>query len=273
LRRLLKFWPSVKAEAAPPPQAQRGDTWTNPKDHAKMVFIPAGEFVMGTTPAQVEELLRGFPDWKREGFANEQPAHVVYLDAYWIDKTEVTNAQFARFVRETGYKAEGGWQEEDGKEQHPAVKVSWNDAVAYAQWAGKRLPTEAEWEKAARGEEGRVWPWGNVWEETRCNFRGRADGYGGTAPVGSFPQGASPYGCLNMAGNVWEWCADWYEADYYGNSPERNPAGPPSGEKRVLRGGSWIISYPNFVRCAYRYSFDPRLGHGSYGFRCAKTPR
>jgi iron(II)-dependent oxidoreductase len=241
------------------------------KDGAEMILIPAGEFLMGTSEYQIIELLRQFPDWKREWFADEQPQHRVYLDDFYIDKYPVTNAQFEQFVKATGYKAEGDWRKyyKKGKEKHSVVCVSWNDASAYCKWAGKRLPTEAEWEKAARGTDGRIWPWGNVWDKSKCNSR--EGGPGTTTLVGSYPAGASPYGVMDMAGNVWEWCADWYDKDYYAHSPQRNPQGPSSGNWRVVRGGSWVVS-PIDARAAARDGVVPDSRYLNDGFR-GSSPR
>ncbi|MBM3235344.1 formylglycine-generating enzyme family protein [Candidatus Poribacteria bacterium] len=241
-------------------------TIINPVDGAEMILIPAGEFIMGTSDEQIEELLRQFPDWNREWFADEQPQHSVIVDGFYIDKYLVTNAQFEQFVKATGYKAEGDWWKcyTQGKEYHPVVTVSWNDANAYCNWAGKRLPTEAEWEKAARGTDGRIWPWGNAWDKSKCNSRD--GGPGTTTPVGSYPAGASPYGVMDTAGNVWEWCADWYDEKYYTSAPNRNPQGPSVGTYRVLRGGSWY-SNPNDARAAYRVGLIPDGRGISSGFR------
>jgi len=224
-----------------------------------MAYIPAGEFIMGSPEG--------------EGSNDEQPQHRVYLDAYFIDIYEVTNAQFAQFVTATGYQGEGDWRKyyTSGKEKHPVVNVTWNDANAYCQWAGKRLPTEAEWEKAARGTDGRRYPWGNEWAPSKCNAAGSADGYERTAPVGSFPASASPYRVMDMAGNVWEWVADWYDKNYYRRSPQRNPQGPGSGSGCVLRSGSWE-SEPVDVRAANRGWYQADLSSNDWGFRCALSP-
>ncbi|NPV85717.1 MAG: SUMF1/EgtB/PvdO family nonheme iron enzyme [Anaerolineae bacterium] len=274
---------------------QAGEVRVREADGMEMVYVPAGVFWMGSEEG--------------EGDEDEHPRHEVYLDAYWIDRTEVTNAKFAKFVAETGYRTDaenagggfvfmeesGSWEWVEGAdwqhprgpssginglEEHAVVQVSWNDAAAYCQWAGGRLPSEAEWEKAARGTDGRKYPWGDG-DVTggRANFadrnlgvgwadQGEDDGYKYTAPVGSYPEGASPYGALDMAGNVWEWVADWYDANYYANSPRENPKGPSSGEYRVLRGGSWLIDVSD-VRAAGRDWGAPSFTSSSLGFRCA----
>jgi len=245
-------------------------TWQ--KDGKTMVLVPAGEFLMGTSDAQIEALAKD-TGWPRDqcGDADEQPQHKVYLDAFYIDKTEVTNAEYKRFVDATGHRAPDHWtngQIPAGLENHPVVNVSWEDAAAYAQWAGKRLPTEAEWEKAARGTDGRLFPWGNnAWGLANT----RESGPHTTTPVGSYPDYASPYGCLDMAGNVWEWCADWYDSGYYGRSPARNPKGPDSGSYRVLRGGSWYGSRAG-ARAAIRLGVYPGDRYVSVGFRCGVSP-
>ncbi len=234
-----------------PPKAARGE------DGAEMVLVPAGEFVMGS-----------------EESGNEKPRHRVYLDGFYIDKFEVTNAlykpflQSARRNQSAGRDAPSDWSNSRfNGESQPVVGVTWHDADAYCTWAGKRLPTEAEWEKAARGTDGRKYPWGDQWDASRANSN--ESKLGKTAPVGSYAGGVSPYGAHDMAGNVWEWVADWYDPDYYQRSPERNPTGPDSGRTRVLRGGSWLYE-PFGLRTASRFSFTPGFRGNLIGFRCAR---
>ncbi|MCS6805249.1 MAG: formylglycine-generating enzyme family protein [Acidobacteriota bacterium] len=248
----------------------------------EMVRIPAGYFLMGS------DLL---------GEA-EKPVHRVYLDEYYIGKFEVTNAQYKAFCDATGYVYPGAEWYPDAiqngeaefrlKPNHPVVAVNWNDAVAYCQWLSKvtgkkyRLPTEAEWEKAARGGlEGRMYPWGdeavdaggcyraNVGSESDNDRIRKRDGFLYTSPVGSFlPNG---YGLYDMAGNAWEWCQDRYDEHYYQWSPEVNPKGPDTGERRVLRGGSWWGG-PRRLPCAARHWNYPLIRYASTGFRVAMTP-
>jgi len=218
----------------------------------KMIHIPPGKFMMGSN----------------DGRDNEKPLHEVDLDGYWIGKYEVTFGQYDRYCGETGKKKPGdkGW----GGENQPVINVSWDDATAYCDWLSKKtgltfqLPTEAQWEKAARGSRGFQYPWGNDFDRTKCNSV--ESGLKQTMPVGSFHSGKSPYGCMDMAGNVWEWCADWYDADYYKNSPAKNPQGPLAGVYRALHGGSWG-SESVLLRCAARYGDDPRGGLLYGGFR------
>jgi len=220
-----------------------------------MVWVPAGEFLMGSTDAD------------NEADTDEKPQHKVYLDGYWIYKTEVTVAQYRKFCQATGRQMppEPEWKWQD---THPIVNVTWDDAAAYAQWAGAALPTEAQWEKAARGPDGRLYPWGNDWDGAKCVNSARGNAPGGTKPVGGMPAGASPYGCLDMAGNVWEWCADWYDGSYYKNTPSGNPTGPATGTARVVRGGSWGNTISDFFRAAGRYRPTPEGRNDYLGFRC-----
>jgi formylglycine-generating enzyme required for sulfatase activity len=220
-----------------------------------MVEIPAGSFTMGTDS--------GSPD--------ESPAHQVDVPAFQLDTFEVTNADFAAFTQATDYQTDAEkkqasrtWRDEygEGKDNHAVVRVTWNDALAYCEWLGKRLPSEAEWEKAARGPDGFVYPWGNDWDPTKANVK--ESGLRGTAAVGSYPPNG--YGLADMAGNVWEWTGDWYQA-YPGNTaPDQF-----YGEKfRVVRGGGWFEEAPQLV--AYnRNAADPNAtANDDLGFRCAK---
>ena len=246
----------------PTPTMGIGSTWTRPADGMVMVYVPEGTFTMGSDKSDYYSY----------------PAHNVFLDAYWIDQTEVTNAMYAlcesagacdppniisSYLR-TFY---GNLQYAD----YPVNYVSWNDAQVYCAWAGARLPSEAEWEKAARGADGRIYPWGNSsptcsllnyhpWKGSHC--------VGYTTAVGSYSAGASPYGVLDMAGNVWEWVNDWYVSNYYSQSP-KNPTGPASGVYRVLRGGSWNYDEPE-ARSANRGKGVPDISNHDIGFRCAR---
>ncbi|MBI3800775.1 MAG: SUMF1/EgtB/PvdO family nonheme iron enzyme [Deltaproteobacteria bacterium] len=202
--------------------------------------------------------------------SDEKPGRKVSLDAYSIGKYEVTVAEYRRCVEAGGKGCTSpgsgeicNWGKE-GHEDHPINCVDWNQAQGYCQWAGKRLPTEAEWEKAARGTDGRVYPWGNQWEAKRANVDGS-----GTAAVGSYSAGVSPYGSYDMAGNVLEWVQDWYAEDYYRRGPVKNPKGPANGEYKVVRGGSWFPG-PRGVRVSYRSGGDSGGRVGSLGFRCAQ---
>jgi len=244
------------------------------------IYIPAGWFTMGSEDS--------------DAYDDEKPEHRVYLDGYYISKYEVTNAQYCAFLNAYGnsyqghecidlddedcqiYYSNGRYYVESGYENYPVIEVTWYGAKAFCEYYGWRLPTEAEWEKAARGTDKRKYPWGNRWRCGYCNFadvntdcewsdKNCDDGYKYTAPVGSYPHGASPYGCMDMAGNVWEWCNDWYDEDYYENSPDHNPQGPSSGSYRVIRGGSWNRS-ASCIRCAARGG-TPSGGWSDVGFR------
>ena len=246
------------------------------KDVTKMVLIPAGEFEMGSSI--------GDPD--------ERPVHTVNVDAFYIGMYEVTNAQYKEFVDATGHESPVYWKYSNYNEPNqPVVGVTWEDANAYAKWAGKRLPTEAEWEKAARGGLiGKKYAWGdsstppsgagNFADETAKKvFRkwdiisGYDDGFSHPAPVGCFD--SNGYGIYDMMGNVWEWCADWYDSGYYSKSPKDNPKGPAAGAEHVLRGGSWF-SDKDYLRVSNRYNYNPSYTMKcscNIGFRCAKDAK
>ena len=222
----------------------------------------------------------GVPKGDRDGGRDEYPNHEVMLDAYYIDKYEVTNGRYRKFVRATGHRppqhlkdpSRNLWQGTVMPESiadRPVINVDWFDAEAYCKWAGRRLPTEAEWEKAARGTDDRRFPWGNV-EPTHkhLNFNQRWQGEKTLMPVGSYEAGKSPFGVYDMAGNVWEWVADWYDAYYYEKSPARNPKGPATGTHKVLRSSGWEVETP-LVRSVTRVMSDPLNRNHSTGFRCA----
>jgi formylglycine-generating enzyme required for sulfatase activity len=247
--------------------------------HDEMVKIPAGTFLMGSDK-KVD----------RNAYQPEFPQRRVYLDAYEIDKYEVTTVQFLKFVLATDRKPLIDWQYEGGNFQetmanHPVMHVSWFDADAYCRWAGKRLPTSAEWEKAARGEDGRIYPWGNEPAGlSRANFgrtglsgpvRDRPERlllYPPIISVDKYDNGVSPYGVFQLAGNVAEWTADWYDPHYYKTAPDRNPKGPEKGTQRAFRGGGWIDSTPS-VRPAQRNGTDPNTKMNWLGFRCARNAK
>jgi formylglycine-generating enzyme required for sulfatase activity len=248
-----------------PVQAQQQEI--KGKDGAPMVLVPAGEFPMGSD----------------EGGDDEKPVHRVFLDDYYIDRYEVTVEQYAKFLKARGMNEPPMWlaMDEPHHQKRPVVNVDWLDASNYCKWAGKRLPTEAEWEKAARGTDGRVYPWGNdPPDPLRANYgKKQWNNHAALVPVGGLKDGKSPYGIYEMAGNVWEWVSDWYDPNYYTTSPSRNPNGPESGKYRVLRGGSWDFA-PENLRSSRRdfnipssHDYDsPSYRNFNSGFRCAKNP-
>ena len=251
-------------------------TLLNPKDNAALVLIPAGQFLMGSDP-------ENDPDW----WGAEGPMHRVALDDFWVYQTEVTNAMYQLCAEEKAcpkpeYSHSATRDEYYGSstyDQYPVIQVSWVHATSYCRWAGGRLPTEAEWEKSARGTDSRLFPWGNLspsgeylnFCDSNCTASHKDnsydDGYRDTAPVGSYPHGVSPYGVLDVAGNVWEWTRDWFDETYYQISPQENPLGPASGTTRVVRGGSWF-NPDSGVRTVARASYEPDLYFESVGFRC-----
>jgi len=245
-----------------------------------MVLVPAGEFIMGMSADDAfKECQKYIGDkCQREWYTCEEPVHKVYLDAYYIDKYEVTQAEYGQCVAAGECPANEKQEGFTGTRQ-PVVGVTWDDARSYCSWVGKRLPTEAEWEKAARGPDGRMYPWGNEFDGKRANFcdknctynwalKDLDDGFAKTAPVGSYPRGASPYGALDMAGNANEWVADWYQENYYRQTPDRNPRGPDTGTSRVFRGGGWLNS-PSLLHLADRDNTNPSKRAMNIGFRCA----
>jgi formylglycine-generating enzyme required for sulfatase activity len=253
-----------------------------------MVYVPRDTFAMGSDDDEVDYALQvcseGVGDCERATFEDEQPVHTVTLDDFWIDRTEVTNAQYRNCVEAGVCEAPTlcDWgepmYEDASKADHPVVCVDWFNADAYCLWVGGRLPTEAEWEYAARGPGGYRYPWGDTFDCWRGNFDDETlldditvpggegcDGYEMTAPVGSFADGASWFGALDMSGNVWEWVNDWY--GQYPSLPQTNPAGPDTGEAKVMRGGSWFAIRGD-VRSMYRSVDEPFYTGHDAGFRC-----
>ena len=254
------------AVAASPSSAQldrlrKSKTLERPFIASPVVEIPAGEFIMGIDGTQALE--------------DERPAHRVWLDAFSIDLHEVTTAQYAQFLASETRQAPWQWETID-LPQHgdrPVIGVDWHDAEAYCRWKGQRLPTEAEWEKAARGTDGRLYPWGNeVPTGQLANFAlGARFSYNQVLlPVRSFESGKSPYGLYQMAGNAYEWVQDWYATGYYEIAPEKNPQGPGEGQFKVLRGGSWS-DLPKYLLTYSRFKLLPETRNSYAGFRCAKS--
>ena len=236
----------------------------NARDGSVMVYVPEGEFTMG------------------DGKDKDCPKHRATLSAYWIGVYAVTNAQYLRFVETTGHRVpdHSDWNSAPAiwkgrgfppeKADHPVVCVSWDDATAYAKWSGCALPTEAQWEKAARGPGGLIYPWGNDWDANKCR---QSENHGNemTSAVSGYPQGVSEYGTYGQSGNVWEWCADWYDSGYYAQSPARDPRRGPKGSSDLSRrGGCWWLNGPASVRGARRSGCDPGNGHADLGFRLVR---
>lgn len=240
------------------------------QDGAAMVLIPAGPFTMGSN----------------DGLPNERPEKKVALDAYSIDQYEVTLSLYRKFLEAAKHDSPPTWDDEAATTlgDRPAIGMKWADAAAYCKWAGKRLPTEAEWEKAARGTDGRRYPWGQMqpfvdianynrgtWVSEAVTLVGVTTGLEGMSVRHGLKEGGkSPFGLAHMAGNAAEWVADWYDREYYQKSPEKNPTGPASGDKRVLRGGSWA-DLPTALRVTARFSAEPDFEDRTIGFRCAKS--
>lgn len=237
-----------------------------------MVAVPAGEFIRGSDKVDAEHQGNEFGSTK-PWYLDEHPQQKMSLPLFYIDRYEVTNGQYKAFIDATRTRPPGYFYIRSvppGRENHPVTDISWYEADHYCTWAGKRLPTEAEWEKAARGTDGREFPWGNTYDNKKLNAGD--SGYGDIMPVGSFKAGASPYGAMDMSGNVWEWTADWYQP-----YPGSTYTSPNFGEKqKVFRGGGWggqgHYSLPLFYRTSYRSSIPPEESYADLGFRCAKSP-
>ncbi len=247
--------------------------------YSEMNLIPEGEFTMGYA----------IDNDKSWGDTDEEPVHKVFLNEYWIDRYEVSSEEFARFLNDKQKDVvryidlgpavmvenrDGSYQPRDGYSSYPVNRVSWFGADAFCRWKGKRLPTEAEWEKAARGEDQRIFPWGNDYPHNDfVTFRRKFSKlkFEALEPVDSMERGQSPYGLHHMAGNVWEWVADWYEDHYYQDSPRENPQGPETGISKVLRGGNWYYK-AYYMRTTYRFNERPEKFNVWQGFRCARSP-
>ncbi len=298
-------WSSCKARV-------RADDSSGGVYPGQMVYVPAGSFLMGNSGVGNDGVYYWY--WSS---SNELPQHSVYLSGYWIGKYEVTRGEYRQFMNAGGYSHQAYWSSEGWSwkvsnsrtepsdcwaasqdwyggrpftqtDNHPVVAVSYYEAEAFCNWAGGHLATEAQWEKAARwtGTHPNVYPWGGVWDPEKCNnwYDTNPAGGGGpyryqTAPVGSYPSGVSPYGCQDMAGNVWEWCKDWYGSNYYSQTPSggwNNPQGPTSGSYRVQRGGGWSSAGndndDDLDRCAYRICDGPYISWNGFsvGFRIAR---
>jgi formylglycine-generating enzyme len=246
---------ATPSESLDPSQASREEPVRE-----EMIVIPAGPFIRGTD----------------HGGFDEQPQRTLVLDAFALDRYEVTNFQYQQFVKVTGHRKSGpparyakNMSKMQGVNQ-PVVYVSWEDADSYCHWKGKRLPTEAEWEKAMRGSDGRLWPWGNVEQPNGANWARVQDGHDVSASVGAFQTDKSPYGVMDGAGNVMEWVADWYAERYFEEAPERNPPSPDHGVFRVLRGGGYATTGAD-IRITSRSKMVPDFRDEAIGFRCASS--
>jgi len=286
----ITLTPTSTPTPTPLPKPMIGSVLQSDVDGMKMVFIPGGTFLQGSTEEEIdlifEECKAFYENCNQEPFEVEFPQHEVDLDPFWIDQTEVTIGTYLKCVADgsclepapRGYYAYAGYFDNPEYENYPVIFINWQDASDYCAWAGRRLPTESEWELAARGTEGWQYPWGNspvrgdLVNYRDINYAGvyndllQDDGYNRLAPVGSYPDGASFYGALDMAGNVWEWVSDWYDL-YPGGNPNASDL---FGQKeRVIRGGAWDIFFPE-LRSPYRYSAEPEESlWRSLGFRCA----
>lgn len=283
-----------------------------------MLLIPVGSFLMGSTQENIDKLLELDTNIEAKRLQNEIPQREVFMDAYFIDKYPVTNAEFKKFIESDGYTKKDFWSDDGwkyiSKTNHsesddlkdivkadndcPVTNITWYEAEAFAKWVGKRLPTEAEWEKAARGTDGRTYPWGNEFDKTMLNCS--EEEHKKATPVSQYSKGKGVYDCVDMVGNVWEWTTDWYDSKYFSSAPNKNPQGPDKAEEspyfgkpenvgisiydmdsstgseeltgcKVIRGGSWNGSGLIHVRCANRDYDEPTFKNDTIGFRCAKS--
>jgi formylglycine-generating enzyme len=260
------------------------------ENYSDMALIPKGNFYMGSSFQETTQYYNSCKKLDKAcklwWFRDERPRHTVYLKEYWIDRYETTNADYMGFVLATGARSalDNSCETKGCKDgnlwdgisfpkaisKQPVIQVSWHDAEAYCRWRGKRLPTEAEWEKAARGPSGKLYPWGNeLVSSDHAVYKKKWQGVRTLSPVGTHPKGDSTYGIHDMTGNVWEWVSDWYQLDYYRNSPLRNPQGSLDGKYKIVRGGSWINN-PDTLHSAFRRWSFPEVRFNDTGFRCAK---
>jgi len=259
------------------------------RSNSPMTRVPVGTFKMGSSFVENKRHLKKCLNYDKScelwWFNDEYPDRLIFLDSYWIDIYEVTNEKYLEFVLATGHrfaldetcdsdKCRDGnlWQGASFPpriERQPVTQVSWSDADAYCRWRGKRLPSEAEWEKAARGPSGNIYPWGSGSPKNRATYGRKWRGVFTMTDVGAYSRGVSLYGLHDMAGNVWEWVDDWYDLKYYSWRRKKNPRGPAEGKFKVVRGGSWV-NYPDSLRSSFRRWSQPEVRFNDTGFRCAK---
>ena len=259
------------------------------RSNSPMIRVPVGTFKMGSSFVENKRHFKKCLNYDKScelwWFNDEYPDRLIFLDSYWIDIYEVTNEKYLEFVLATGHrfaldetcdsdKCRDGnlWQGASFPpriERQPVTQVSWSDADAYCRWRGKRLPSEAEWEKAARGPSGNIYPWGSGSPKNRATYGRKWRGVFTMTDVGAYSRGVSLYGLHDMAGNVWEWVDDWYDLKYYSWRRKKNPRGPAEGKFKVVRGGSWV-NYPDSLRSSFRRWSQPEVRFNDTGFRCAK---
>jgi formylglycine-generating enzyme required for sulfatase activity len=275
--------PTLIPKPQPPSNASLHYIWIRPTDDMEMVYVPGGTFEMGSTDTEIEtafdqcEQHLRIGQCERSWFEDESPLHSVTLDSFWIDRVEVTNEQYARCVAdgicsppsELGSRTRDSYYGDTQFDDYPVLYLSWPDADTYCQWAGGRLPTEAEWEYAARGPDSVTFPWGN--DPPDDSLLSYNENVGDATEVGAYPGGVSWVGAMDMAGNVWEWVTDWYDSGYYASSPSHNPKGPETGDRKVLRGGSYHDDEQS-VRAADRLNYPPAIRSVLVGFRCVVEP-